>query len=82
MEITPRDVMSASMYPKVFDEYVAFVERYSEAVEALPTRAFLAPLEVRGWPACRMASLKCAIRFGYLCTHTHTRLIPAKFQPP
>ena len=45
--VTHRDVLSAAMYPKVFDEYMTFVDNYSSAVEKLPTRAFLAPLEVR-----------------------------------
>ncbi len=44
--MTHRDVLSAAMYPKVFDEYMTFVDNYSAAVEKLPTRAFLAPLEV------------------------------------
>jgi pyruvate carboxylase len=45
-EISAHDVLSASMYPKVFDEYRAFVDTYSSFVERLPTRAFLAPLDV------------------------------------
>ena len=44
--ITPRDVLSAALYPKVFDEYRAFVDEFSTFVERLPTRAFLAPLDV------------------------------------
>jgi pyruvate carboxylase len=44
--ITLHDVLSASMYPKVFDEYRTFVNNYSTFVERLPTRAFLAPLDV------------------------------------
>jgi len=44
--ISLRDVLSAAMYPKVFDEYRAFVNEYSTFVERLPTRAFLAPLNV------------------------------------
>jgi pyruvate carboxylase len=39
------DVMSAALYPKVFDEFVAFQEEYSD-VSVLPTRCFLAPLEL------------------------------------
>jgi len=38
--------LSAAMYPKVFDEYQNFVNEYSTYVEHLPTRAFLAPLDV------------------------------------
>lgn len=45
-KITLRDVLSAAMYPKVFDEYQNFVNEYSTYVEHLPTRAFLAPLDV------------------------------------
>lgn len=43
---THRDVLSAAMYPKVYDEYRGFVANYSRFVERLPTRAFLAPLDV------------------------------------
>ncbi|PRW20525.1 pyruvate carboxylase isoform A [Chlorella sorokiniana] len=44
--ISYRDVMSAAMYPKVFEEYKTFTERFSRHVEKLPTRAFLAPLDI------------------------------------
>lgn len=44
--ITLRDVLSAAMYPKVYDEYRAFVNDYSTYIEQLPTRAFFAPLDV------------------------------------
>lgn len=43
--ITYRDVLSAALYPKVFDEYMAHVMKYSDLIEKLPTRAFLTPLE-------------------------------------
>lgn len=43
--ISSKDVLSAALYPKVFDEYMTHVLRYSDLVEKLPTRAFLAPLE-------------------------------------
>jgi len=43
--ISKRDVLSAAMYPKVFDEYMEFTGKYSDLIEKLPTRAFLAPLE-------------------------------------
>ncbi|GBF90515.1 pyruvate carboxylase [Raphidocelis subcapitata] len=42
--ITKRDVLSAAMYPKVFEEYMSHVMRYSNLVEKLPTRAFLVPM--------------------------------------
>ena len=43
---TNRDVLSAALYPKVFDEYCKFINEYSGFVERLPTRAFLTPLGV------------------------------------
>lgn len=45
-QVTLRDVLSAAMYPKVYDEYRAFVSDYSTYIEQLPTRAFFAPLDV------------------------------------
>lgn len=39
------DVISAALYPKVYAEYREFRERYSD-VSVLPTRHFLAPVEV------------------------------------
>ena len=45
-KISHRDLLSAAMYPKVFDEYMAFRGQYSKDVSQLPTRAFLAPLDV------------------------------------
>ncbi|XP_062372503.1 pyruvate carboxylase, mitochondrial [Sardina pilchardus] len=39
-EITPEDVMSAAMYPKVFQEYKEFTAQYGP-VECLNTRLFL-----------------------------------------
>ncbi|PSC70059.1 pyruvate carboxylase [Micractinium conductrix] len=45
-QVTARDVLSAAMYPQVFAEYKQFVQRYSRHVEKLPTRAFLAPLDI------------------------------------
>ncbi|XP_062892643.1 pyruvate carboxylase, mitochondrial-like isoform X2 [Mobula hypostoma] len=39
-EITPEDVMSAAMYPKVFDEYKEFTAQFGP-VECLNTRLFL-----------------------------------------
>jgi pyruvate carboxylase len=39
------DVMSAALYPKVFAEYMGFRDRFSD-VSLLPTRYFLAPMEV------------------------------------
>lgn len=43
--ITNKDVLSAALYPKVFEEYQSFVLRYSDLIEKLPTRAFLTPLK-------------------------------------
>lgn len=43
--ITPRNVLSAALYPKVFEEYQSHVLRYSDLIEKLPTRAFLLPLK-------------------------------------
>ena len=43
--VSVRDVLSAALYPKVFDEFKAWQLRYSPFTEALPTRAFLAPLD-------------------------------------
>jgi len=43
--ITKQDVLSAAMYPKVFDEFKSFQLKYGDLIEKLPTRAFLAPLE-------------------------------------
>ena len=45
-KISHRDLLSAAMYPKVFDEYMAFKGEFSRYLEHLPTRAFLAPLDV------------------------------------
>jgi len=44
-EVSDRDVLSAAIYPKVFDEYRAFLTKYGREIERLPTRPFLAPLE-------------------------------------
>jgi len=38
------DVISAALYPKVFDEYMEFREQYSD-VSLLPTRSFLASMD-------------------------------------
>lgn len=43
--ITPRDVLSSALYPKVFEDYQAQLLRYSDLIEKLPTRAFLVPLK-------------------------------------
>jgi pyruvate carboxylase len=43
--ISDGDVLSAALYPQVFDEFKAFTDAYSD-VSVLPTRAFLAPLEI------------------------------------
>lgn len=39
------DVLSAALYPKVFDEYMAFRELYAD-VTVLPTRSFLAKMAI------------------------------------
>lgn len=39
------DVMSAAIYPQVFDEYMTFRKQYSD-VSVLPTRNFLSEMEV------------------------------------
>ncbi|MCA9691947.1 MAG: pyruvate carboxylase, partial [Myxococcales bacterium] len=39
------DVLSAALYPEVFDEYMRFRAEFSDA-SMLPTRAFLAPLRL------------------------------------
>ncbi|CAG9460796.1 unnamed protein product [Pedinophyceae sp. YPF-701] len=43
--IDKRDVLSAALYPKVFDEYRAHVDLYGTLTEELPTGAFWAPLD-------------------------------------
>lgn len=43
--IRDQDVMSAALYPKVFDEYRSFREQYAD-VSVIPTRFFLAAPEV------------------------------------
>ena len=37
--ITNRDVLSAALYPKVFDEYMTHTLKYSDLIEKLPTRS-------------------------------------------
>ena len=44
--VTDRDVLSSTMYPKVFDEYVEHRKRFSDLLPQVPTRAFLEGLEV------------------------------------
>ena len=43
--IRDTDVMSAALYPKVFDEYATFVGQYGP-VDKLDTRSFLAGPEI------------------------------------
>lgn len=43
--IVPRDAISAALYPKVFDEFKAWQEKFGDTIEKLPTREFLVPLE-------------------------------------
>eukprot|EP00887_Chlorella_sp_A99_P003326 scaffold26.g3326.t1 len=66
-----RDVLSYIQYPKVFDDYQAFVARYSTHVDRLPTRAFLAPLDVdeearagRGRRHARLQSIEVEVTRG------------------
>jgi len=44
-KVSDRDVLSAALYPKVFDEYVEQRKRFSD-LSILPTRPFLEGLEV------------------------------------
>jgi len=44
-EISDWDVLSAALYPKVFDDYKAFIVKYGREIDRLPTRPFLTPLE-------------------------------------
>eukprot|EP00186_Timspurckia_oligopyrenoides_P003322 CAMPEP_0182449048 /NCGR_PEP_ID=MMETSP1172-20130603/31510_1 /TAXON_ID=708627 /ORGANISM="Timspurckia oligopyrenoides, Strain CCMP3278" /LENGTH=1222 /DNA_ID=CAMNT_0024646143 /DNA_START=59 /DNA_END=3727 /DNA_ORIENTATION=+ len=46
LKISARDVISAVLFPQVFDEYMKFREKYSEEVGYLPTEAFLSPMRV------------------------------------
>jgi len=43
--IKDTDVMSAALYPKVFDEYATFITKYGP-VDKLDTRTFLAGPEI------------------------------------
>eukprot|EP00240_Pyramimonas_obovata_P000007 CAMPEP_0118929078 /NCGR_PEP_ID=MMETSP1169-20130426/6179_1 /TAXON_ID=36882 /ORGANISM="Pyramimonas obovata, Strain CCMP722" /LENGTH=1274 /DNA_ID=CAMNT_0006871201 /DNA_START=88 /DNA_END=3912 /DNA_ORIENTATION=- len=43
--MTHRDVLASAMYPKVFEEFKMHQQLYSD-VSVLPTREFLAPMEV------------------------------------
>ena len=43
--IKDTDVMSAALYPKVFDEYAEFITKYGP-VDKLDTRSFLAGPEI------------------------------------
>jgi len=45
-KISHRDLLSAAMYPKVFDEYKSMTSEFSKYISHLPTRAFLKPLDV------------------------------------
>ncbi len=44
MDLSETDLLSAALYPDVFDEYLARRETFSD-ISVLPTRAFLAPLD-------------------------------------
>ena len=43
--IIPRDAISAALYPKVFDDFKAWQQKFGDQIEKLPTREFLIPLE-------------------------------------
>lgn len=44
-QIRDVDVLSAALYPQVFDEYMTFRDRYSD-VSVLPTRNFLSAMQI------------------------------------
>lgn len=44
MELHDHDVLSAALYPAVFDDWMAFRSTYSDAVTHLPTDVFLHPM--------------------------------------
>ncbi|KAA8491876.1 Pyruvate carboxylase 1 [Porphyridium purpureum] len=46
IKLVHRDVISAALYPQVFDEYMRFREKYSDEIGYLPTEAFLAPMTI------------------------------------
>eukprot|EP00184_Porphyridium_aerugineum_P006001 CAMPEP_0184693168 /NCGR_PEP_ID=MMETSP0313-20130426/1448_1 /TAXON_ID=2792 /ORGANISM="Porphyridium aerugineum, Strain SAG 1380-2" /LENGTH=1242 /DNA_ID=CAMNT_0027151165 /DNA_START=150 /DNA_END=3878 /DNA_ORIENTATION=+ len=46
IKLTARDIISAALYPEVFDDYMKFREKYSDEVAFLPTEAFLSPMRV------------------------------------
>lgn len=43
--IDSKDVLSAALYPKVFETFMNTRFQYGESLERLPTKSFLAPLE-------------------------------------
>jgi pyruvate carboxylase len=43
---TEGDVMSAALYPAVFNDYVTFTNKYGLGATKLPTHCFLCPMEV------------------------------------
>nr|UWT61244.1 pyruvate carboxylase [Neopyropia yezoensis] len=46
MELHHHDVLSAALYPAVFDEWMAFRSTYSDAITRLPTNEFLHPMAI------------------------------------
>jgi len=44
-QIDKRDVLSAALYPKVFDEYRSHIDKFGTGIPDLPTTAFWNPLE-------------------------------------
>eukprot|EP00298_Acanthocystis_sp_HF-20_P014588 c20830_g1_i1.p1 GENE.c20830_g1_i1~~c20830_g1_i1.p1 ORF type:complete len:1181 (+),score=578.18 c20830_g1_i1:19-3561(+) len=45
-EFSDADIMSAALYPAVFDDYAKMTNLYGQAVTYLPTQHFFCPLEV------------------------------------
>lgn len=43
--ITHKSVLSSALYPKVFQEFMEWRQKFGSAVSKLPTKAFLAPLK-------------------------------------
>jgi len=68
--ITERDVISAALYPKVFDEFVEFRKTYGP-VDKLETRTFLQGPDIA--QEINVSSYKCLVLLGVQkYTHIHT----------
>jgi len=46
ISISENDVLSAALYPQVFNEYMQFRQKYSDEVAFLPTEIFLHPMRM------------------------------------